>query len=217
MKRHVILVGAGLQGFAIAPLMAEPVSFPECPAVSHDTTGCELLINVTAVNAMGFATAFTVSTSSPDLGPYDGSDDTLIGVLNSSPFTLFKLFLTVAPDIGTFAFDGDGACKGAGSPLASIYSPGPTAAQCLNGQYWTTDAMDYASTSVTFCSFSLASACVIVGEPSGQLPPGGSSWFSLPGAITASEITAPEPAAAAPMAIGLAALDLRRRRKIRLS
>jgi len=75
--------------------------------------------------------------------------------------------------------------------------------------------MDYASTSVTFCSFSLSAACVIVGEPSGQLPPGGTSWFSLPGALTAGQITmvAPEPASLGLIGVGLIALYFRRRRR----
>jgi hypothetical protein len=214
--KNFVVTAVGLLSFMVLPAVAGPVSFPECPAVGHDTTGCELLITVTAVNPVTeIATAFTVSTSSPDLGPFDGANDTLIGVLNASPVTLFKVFFTVAPGVGSFAFDGDGACKGAGSPLASIYSPGPTASECLNGQFWTTDAMDYASTSVTFCSFSLAAACVIVGEPSAQLLPGGSSWFSLPGVITADQITevTPEPVSPALITTGLVALYLMRRRR----
>jgi hypothetical protein len=95
----------------------------------------------------------------------------------------------------------------------SLVSRTPTIGS--NAQFWTTDAMDYASTSVTFCSFSLAAACVIVGELSGRLAPGGSSWFSLPGALTADQITmvAPEPASLLLIGIGLSALCFKRRRK----
>src|SRR3981081_4208890 len=110
MKRYLIMA-AGLLIWAALPTFAGPVSFPEGPAVGADTTGCELLITVTATNGSGFATAFTVSTSSPDLGPFDGSNDTLIGVLNSAPGDLFKIFFKVAPGVGSFAFDTDGACK----------------------------------------------------------------------------------------------------------
>jgi len=214
------IVAAGALTLTTLPALAGPISFNECPAVGNDTTGCELLITVTAVNAVPgigqYASAFTVTTSSPDLGPFDGSDDTLIGVLNMSSSNLNKVFFSVAPGTGSFAFDGDGACKGAGSPLASIYSPGPTAAQCATGSYQTMDAFDYISANVSFCSFSLAEACVFVGEPAGFLAPGGTSWFSLPGAITASELTVaspiPEPASLVLIGAGLSALYFRRRK-----
>lgn len=115
MKTYVITV-VGLLAFAALSVVAAPISFPECPAVGHDTTGCELLITVTATNGSGIATAFNVTTSSPDLGPYDGSDDTLIGVLNSAPGGLFQVFFTVGGAPETFAgADGDGACFGSGA------------------------------------------------------------------------------------------------------
>ena len=178
-----ITLASMLLALASLPVFAAPISFPECPAVGHDTSGCELLITVTAVDTSGTpshgnATAFSVATSSPDLGPFDGSNDTLIGVLNLAPVAVSRVIFTVAPGTGTFAFDTDGACLGTGG--VSHYSPGPTAMQCLQGQYQTADAFDYASTGVTFCSFNLAAACVIVGEPSGILAPGASAWFSLP-------------------------------------
>ena len=78
MKNSVIMT-VGFLVFAALPAFADPTSFPECPAVGDDTTGCELLITVTATNGRGTATAFTVTTSSPDLGSYDGGDGTLIG------------------------------------------------------------------------------------------------------------------------------------------
>ena len=211
MKNYGIMA-AGLLAFAALPGFAALLSFPECPAVSHDISGCELLITVTAVSG-DTATAFNVTTSSPDLGPFDGSDDTLIGVLNSAPVAAHSIFFRVGSGSGTFAFDRDGACFGTGGE--SLYSPGPTAAQCLQGQYWTTDAMDYASAGVTFLSFNLADAGIIVGEPSGMLAPGASTWFDLPGAITASDITmvTPEPVSLVLIGTGLSALYFMRRRQ----
>lgn len=213
MKIYFIVV-AGLLTFAALPVFSAPISFPECPAVGLDTSGCELLITVTAVSG-NVATAFTVTTSSPDLGPFNGSDATLIGILNSSSGTLGQFFFTLAPGTGSLAFNQHGACFGSGG--VSAYSPGPTAAQCLNGQYWTTDAMDYASAGLTFgnCGFNLADICPFVGGLSGGLAPGASTWFSLPGVITASQITmvTPEPASLALIGTGLSAIYFRRRRK----
>ena len=88
-----------LLALAALPVFAAPISFPECPAVGHDTSGCELLITVTAVNGSGTASAFSVATSSPDLGPFDGSDDTLIGVLNSAPVVSLQLGRTPKPSL----------------------------------------------------------------------------------------------------------------------
>jgi hypothetical protein len=69
MKNCVIMT-VGFLAFVTLPVFANPISFPECPAVGHDTSGCELLITVTATNGKGTATAFNVTTSSPDLGPF---------------------------------------------------------------------------------------------------------------------------------------------------
>lgn len=209
MKRYFTMA-AGLLAFAALPVLAAPVSFPECPAVGHDTTGCELLITVTATDGNGNATALNVTTSSPDLGPFDGSDDTLIGVLNSSHGALFKTLFTVGNKPETFAgANGDGACFGSGN--VPLYSPGPTAAQCLQGHFWTTDLMDYASAGVTF----IPSGILTVDSSLAPLAPGEFTWFSLPGAITAGEIAlaTPEPASVVLILIGLSALYFLRKRR----
>jgi len=209
--RKYILGAATLLAFATLPLFGGPISFPECPAVGLDA-GCELLITITARNGSGVATAFTVSTSITDPGSYDGGGDgTLIGVLNSSAGGVNRLFFTVAPGTGSLAFDLHGACAETGG--VSLYSPAPPTAQCLNGQYWTTDAMDYASSNVTFLSFNLANVGVLFGSPLG---PGQSAWFSLPGALTAQDISmvTPEPSGLVLIGTGLSSLYFMRRRRI---
>ena len=138
IMKNYAMMAVGLLAFAALPVFAAPISFPECPAVGHDTSGCELLITVTATNGSGIATAFNVTTSSPDLGPFDGIDDTLIGVLNSAPGGLFQVFFNVGGSPETFAgANKDGACFGTAG--VALYSPAPTAAQCLQGHFWTTD------------------------------------------------------------------------------
>jgi hypothetical protein len=170
-------------------------SFPQCPAVGADTTGCELLITVTAVNGSGAATAFNVTASSPDLGPYDSSDDTLVGILNSSGGTLSSIGLSGGA-IDIFGFEGDGACT-------YIACPG------------TTDPSGYAPAGVTFSGINAAatSGTVNFGPALGN---GSSSWFSLEEALTVNSLapSAPEPATfALAGAGGLVALFAARRRR----
>ncbi len=68
----------------------------QCPAVGNDT-GCGIVITITNQGA-------TVSTTGQ--GPYDGIDDTLVGVVNNSTLPVSSLELQSSFDI--FGFDGDG-------------------------------------------------------------------------------------------------------------
>jgi hypothetical protein len=84
---------------AVTPAVTPPM-FNECPAV-HDDTGCGFLITL---NANGTATI----ASDSNQGPYDGNDDTLIGVVNNTGVPIPSINLTSSTDI--FGFDGDGIC-----------------------------------------------------------------------------------------------------------
>jgi hypothetical protein len=167
---------------------AAPVSYSECPAVGNDTTGCEFLITVSAVNGSGFATAFTVTPSSPDLGPFDGSDDTLVGILNSSGATLRSLSISSTTDI--FGFDNDGACYGG-------YSPQPTLTQCGLSTFTGADPGDYGSAGVTFSAISTDFTSGTI-NLTGGLANGGSTFFSLEDQLTASQIVPVTPPSATP-------------------
>jgi hypothetical protein len=100
-------------------LAAPTVPFTECPAVGADTS-CGLLIDITD---SGVAVL-----QDPSQGPYDGSDDTLVGVLNQSSKSIGHLAL--ASNTPIFAFDGDGICSGfygliAGCPSGQTGYEGP--------------------------------------------------------------------------------------------
>lgn len=179
--------------------------FTQCPGVDLDPTGCQLLIVVSAVDSSGNATAFTVFQSTTDLGPIDGVEDTLVGVLNSSGSTLKAVPINAGTGSGAFLFDGDGACSG-------TYTPGPTLAQC--GGSFPGDPGDYQSASATFTNLAPSgdAGTVLVGGGSG-LANNGTAWFSLEEAITAAQIIVGTPPPATPvpnsvllMFVGLAAL-----------
>lgn len=186
--------------FCIAPLLlgASAYAASVCPAVGNDTLGCELLITVTAVSSSGAATAFTVTGSTPDQGPYDGADDTLVGILNSSGATLSSIGLS-GGSTDIFGFDGDGACT-------YISCPGAT------------DPYGYAPAGVTFSGIngSGTSGTVNFGP---ALASGGSTWFSLEEALTPSSIMAsgPEPSSLLLMGVAVPACwaFYRRRKGVR--
>ncbi|MGC2661293.1 MAG: hypothetical protein WA324_25345, partial [Bryobacteraceae bacterium] len=159
MKSVVCLAFAAL--FSYATASAASLTFSQCPAVGNDTSGCEFLITVTSVSG-GAATGFSVAVSSPDQGPYDGSDDTLVGVLNSSGSTLTSLSISSPLDI--FGFDGDGACSG----LSGV----------IPGCAGFTDPSGYAPAGVTFSGVNASFTSGTVNFTAG-LADGGSGWFSL--------------------------------------
>jgi hypothetical protein len=208
-KRISILGCLGLAA-GMAAFGANPTSpFTQCPGVGADPTGCQLLIVVTAVNGAGAATAFNVFQSTTDLGPFDGSEDTLIGVLNSSGSTLKTVTVSGPVGSGVFLFDLDGAC------ISGLYTPQPTAAQCPGGAYQTTDPGDYGSVNASFTAISGSgdSGTVVVGGANG-LANNGTAWFDLEGTITAQQLggggtpTTPAPKSLILVLMGLAAAIL---------
>jgi hypothetical protein len=88
---------------ALALGVATPsVVLAQCPPVGDATAGCDLVITVTDSG--------TTIAAGPSAGiaggTYDGSDDTLIGILNNSSTALSSINLSSTTDI--FGFDGDG-------------------------------------------------------------------------------------------------------------
>ncbi len=188
MKFFNVLASAAL--FTCASAYA--ASFNQCPAVNNDTTGCEFLITVTASSG-GAATAFTVSVSSPDKGPYDGADDTLVGVQNNSGHVLDSISISSPSDI--FAFDGDGAC---------------TYIHCSGGA----DTSGYAAADMTFTGINAAMTSGTINF-AGGISVGGSNWFSLEDALTVGAILpgTPEPASMFLLGLGLTGMGAFFRRR----
>jgi hypothetical protein len=108
------VVAAGLLTPAAHAAPPPPPPFPQCPAVGLDTS-CQVLIWIDPAGAV------TVLTD-PAQGPYDGADDTLVGVQNDSPF--FVPYLDLAsPSLPIFGFDGDGLCAATPAPVGCPFGP----------------------------------------------------------------------------------------------
>jgi len=121
--------------------------FNQCPAIGADAS-CGVLV---VIDKNGRVTGYY----DPNEGPYDGSDDTLVGVLNGSLNTVRKLPLS-GPDI--FGFDGDGLCT-----YVVCRYPNPTGYEGPRNGFTVTDANN------GFVNFP------------GGLAAGASSYFSLEG------------------------------------
>ena len=168
----VFAVGASL---AVGPAVpagaatAPALPFTECPAIGASPS-CEILLVVNADN--------TVSVlGDPSVGPFDGSDDTLVGIINDSTSAVAAVTVS-GPGSDLSGFDGDGICSGdygtwngsAGCPYGPTGYEGP-------GTSFVTDPSLPDSAEIDF---------------TGGLTPGKSAYFSLEGALTSAELTARE-------------------------
>ncbi|MBZ5583605.1 MAG: PEP-CTERM sorting domain-containing protein [Acidobacteriia bacterium] len=201
MRIRVFLFSAALL-LGVASLQAAAL-FPQCPPVGNNT-GCQFLITIGANNAVTVA----ADPNPPNNGPYDGVEDTLVGVLNASTGVVASLPLSSTTDI--FGFDGDGPCtqspKPASCPASGLFSP---------------DTSGYAGPNVTFSGINPANTSGTVNF-TGGLAPGQSRWFALEESLTASQIvpgtpnpggSVPEPATLLMLGGGLLALPALSRRR----
>jgi hypothetical protein len=91
----------------LAPSSASAALYPQCPPVYKDT-GCQFLVTVASGGSETIA-------EDPAQGPYEGSDDALVGVQNNSSGPISSIHLSAEDEL--FGFDGDGICLPGGGPL----------------------------------------------------------------------------------------------------
>jgi hypothetical protein len=166
VRSHILTVllsamGAGALS-ATSAGAATPLAPPysQCPPIGS-APGCAILLVVNpdrTISVLG----------DPSVGPYDGSDDSLIGVMNQSPASVDAITVT-GPGRDLAGFDGDGLCT-----YVTCSYPAPTGYEGPNNTF-TTDPTTPDSAEVDFTT---------------ALPPGGSTYFSLEGALTAASLTA---------------------------
>lgn len=146
----------GAVGIGLAATPPTP-PFTQCPALGLGTS-CGLLL---VINPDGTVTALNDSAQEP----YDGVEDTLIGVQNNSAVSIPSLTLN-GP--GAFGFDGDGLCTASSAPAGCSF--GPTGYEGPKTSFTVADN-DNGTVTLT-----------------GGLAPGASAYFSLEEVITAQNL-----------------------------
>jgi hypothetical protein len=115
MRAYAVLLGTLAVAIAVSAPGAQ-AAFTQCPPVDADTLGCQFLVTVTNAGS-------SVAQDSTQ-GPYESSDDSLIGVQNGSSSSLTALPLA-APGTSLFGFESDGICNPGAAPLPSGCVPVP--------------------------------------------------------------------------------------------
>jgi hypothetical protein len=108
MRRIRVIFLAGCAAACIGATVpsAAGAAFPQCPAVELNT-GCQFLITVTNTE--------TTVEADPTQGPYEGSDDALIGIVNNSSKVVNSIPLSAENELFGFEFDG----------ICSVTKPAP--------------------------------------------------------------------------------------------
>src|SRR5882724_4107449 len=89
---------------------ADAVSFGPCPSATAPGAGGAYVSAGGLCNVViTFAADGSVSTAISNPNPYDGSEDTLVGVVNNSSSVITSVSLS-SVSLGLFGFDGDGIC-----------------------------------------------------------------------------------------------------------
>jgi hypothetical protein len=162
----------------LAPSAHAAPPFPQCPAVYADKS-CQFLITVTNAGS-------TVEQDAGQ-GPYETSDDSLIGVQNSSSSSITALPVS-APGTSLFGFEADGICDPGAGPLISgcVPVPGSPAGTSCESQ---SVACSFAPPPGEPANYTEAGSTGALAWPNGDKQngyEGPTSWFSNISADTSS-------------------------------
>jgi hypothetical protein len=167
----------------------------------------------------------TVTFSTTGVGPFDGDEDTLVGIINNSSLTVLSLHLNSGTFVdpagsitrGSFSLEGDGICTKITTAAESVYNNNSCSQDAIDTG---TDPDDYSGMNVTFSNITgtfMTDADVLFVN---GIAAGASTWFSVEGALTltGSNVTqdnpsgAPEPGTIMLFASGIGLIALGRRK-----
>jgi len=158
----VLTLATSLLAFASSAAASATPPFHQCPVLGFDTS-CQILIEVLPSGSLQ-------SYKDPSQGPFDGVEDTLIGVQNNSPNPVTHIALKGA---NIFGFDGDGLCSGKNESGGAGFEPPP--AGCPFGP----TGYEGPGTEFTIANTEEGT----VNFTGNGIPPGGTAYFSLEGQV----------------------------------
>jgi hypothetical protein len=183
-----------------------------CPTVGHSTFEADNTPYLTAGGGCNAVLTIAANGSTSvviiNSNPFDGEDDTLLGIVNNGTTPLTTITLTGS---GISGWDGDGICIwGAGGLAGDTFTSG-SSSYCTATQLSGSDPQDYYGPNMTFSNFASGSAVTVTFNP--PLAAGASTFLSLEGLPTASLVATPGTPSATPapssiwlIAIGICAL-----------